>query len=103
MTEMMRMVRIRRTVTVTSELPVDGWLKGASYKSDGEQMTDDEIREFELCGGDKEKLADLLEEALQMEPPERQDFATQFEFYDVPLEDNSEDIEEVVPNAGSAD
>lgn len=103
MTEMMRMVRIRRTVTVTSELPVTGWLKGASYKSEGTQMTDDDIREFELCGGDKAKLADLLEEALAMEPEDRQDFATQFEFYDIPLEGDNEDSEEVVPNAGSAD
>lgn len=83
-----RMVRVKRTVTVVSEVPVENYSTGHSLKDHSvKQMTDDEIRDFEnRAKADPEQrpeeLAEALMEALQMEPVENQDFAVVVTFFD---------------------
>jgi len=85
-----RMVEVRRTVTVISRVPVESYSTGHSLKSDGRQMDQDEITNFEMRANAgehiKEELTEALIEALQMEPADNQDHSVRVIFYDEPIE-----------------
>lgn len=100
MTETTRMVTITRTVTVRSQFPVAAYIHSSE-----EPMTESEILDFETKA-DTEWQVEMIVAALQEEDDEP-DIAVKVEFEDVELHhrtegDNDEDVEEVVPNAGSA-